>query len=280
MKKLTSFYLFCFTLMIIIAMISCDKDNSTGPENNNPKIEISSTSNPLEFSNDELEKKIIISNKGGGELNWEATSNPEWIILSKSTGLINDIPDTIDVTVDFAKVTYGIHTDKIKIQSNGGNLEIDVNLAFDAAIIPGVSIAGIELGTTYLTLMANLGIENAGFALQSNGDWYHYLWYLQTLGLTFRFTSNSSDTPYNGKTDFISVRIPYNGTPYNGTTDKYIGIGSSKDEVINAYGQSYIVESIEDIFPSENYDTYCYDNLGIKFYFKTDSTKVLKIAVY
>jgi hypothetical protein len=68
---------------------------------------------------------ININNAGGGVLDWTASTDSLWIILSKSAGTA---PDSINVSVDISALAEGIHAGSIAVTGAGTTVIIPVTL--------------------------------------------------------------------------------------------------------------------------------------------------------
>ncbi|HII01638.1 TPA: BACON domain-containing protein [Methanosarcinaceae archaeon] len=70
-------------------------------------------------------REFEILNEGQGTLEWGVSSDESWITISPEEGTNEE---TVTVTVDTEGMETGVHRGTIKIVSNGGNKEGEVNL--------------------------------------------------------------------------------------------------------------------------------------------------------
>lgn len=260
-------------LLIIIALItilfSCGKKESspTGPENTTPELSVNTSS--LSFSIDNDEAFLIITNIGGGELSWNIIGKPEWIDISKVSGQLTNEADTVMVTAN-TDLDIGDYSGEISINSNGGTAVVNILLSIKAKIeiFPGIGAAKMKLGDTYNELEQLYGNPDSHLYFHySTGETWHYLYY-NSIKAVFEIF-NYSLSFYNNDT-IISISVEY---PYDGLTDKLIGIGSSLNDIVVAYGEPPEINT-----GYTNY--YKYESLGINFYYDENDTLVTEIKVY
>jgi len=82
----------------------------------------------IEFKVGETEKKLSLKNTGsGGTIKWNAVTNVNWLILSKSSGEFSN-EDSIYVTAIRSNLSDGVYYGKISFSSNAGSEEVTVTL--------------------------------------------------------------------------------------------------------------------------------------------------------
>ena len=86
------------------------------------------SANSLDFGSDKDQLSLIVSNSGNGDLNWNATSNQDWITMDKSSGTISTSSIEILVSVDRTGLEPNTYNGSISIQSNGGNADITISM--------------------------------------------------------------------------------------------------------------------------------------------------------
>jgi len=82
----------------------------------------------LDFGFEESQLSLTISNSGSGDLNWNATTDQEWITLDKSSGTISNSSVEILVSVNRTGLDPNTYNGSISFQSNGGNINVTVTM--------------------------------------------------------------------------------------------------------------------------------------------------------
>jgi len=128
------------------------------------------------------------------------------------------------------------------------------------AIQPGISIGPVHSGMKQQDVVAVLGEPNS----RKDGVLEYH-----NLGIAL----------LPGKGGFLKTVIFFNGgqpfKPFGGHTTEGVGIGSSRAEIIKAYGEPAKIESARG-FPGRS--TLVYKTQGINFHIQDD--KVYKMAVF
>lgn len=124
-------------------------------------------------------------------------------------------------------------------------------------ILVGVGITGLSIGDK-----AQVAIDLWGEGFKSytsfGSQYTHFLTYFSEGVDVYCETTNSETFDPQAKIAYITLN-----SPFVGKTDKGIGIGSTKDEVVAAYGQP----TTSDSFFGDEYDnglTINYDDAGTK----------------
>jgi hypothetical protein len=219
----------------------------------------------LTFTRNLLNNKLLVYNHGGNILDWNLASKPDWIEMSRSNGRVAGTPDTLSVNAVIESLEYRNYTDKILIESNGGNAEVVVDLFFEreTEIFPGVGAAGIELGNSYGRLLEVHGSPLKAIMEQpSKDELLNYLLYPDK-GLTFEFLTDHMLITTDS-CDRITME-----SPYSGITERQIGVGSLLAQVVAAYGPPRTISAAD--------SAYVYD--GITFQYNADSSFVEKIHI-
>ncbi|MDZ7371337.1 MAG: hypothetical protein ONB12_09220 [candidate division KSB1 bacterium] len=197
-----------------------------------PQLKIDTPS--LNFDRHFRYTELVIQNAGGGELRWQITEFPEWLQVNAVSGSVYGRPENVPLRVRLKDLPYGSYQSRIRITSNAGEAEIVVFLTYEreVEVYPGVGMAGISLGDTYIMVQNKLG--------QPDRNWYdrpektvfiHHFTY-DEMGLHFAVKTNSMILFGSGKVGFIEVHAPYDGL-----TPEGIGIGSTAAELTAAYGE-------------------------------------------
>jgi hypothetical protein len=249
--------------VILIRSNGGDKQVPVTLNHNKPQIKVWLPI--LTFSRIWLNNTLLVYNHGGNILDWNLASKPEWIEMSRSNGRVADVPDTLTVNAMIEALEFKNYTDKILIESNGGNAEVVVDLFFEreTEIFPGVGAARIEIGNSYGTLLSVHGSPLKAIIEQpSKNELRNYILY-PAKGLTFEFLTDHMLIGTDA-CDRITVE-----SPYSGITDRQIGVGSLLSQVVAAYGAPKAVSTAD--------STYRYD--GISFQYSPDSSYVKKIHI-
>jgi hypothetical protein len=219
----------------------------------------------LTFTRDLLSNKLLVYNHGGNILDWNLAAKPDWIEMSRSNGRVAGVPDTLSVNALIGSLEYRNYTDKILIESNGGNAEVVVDLFFEREIevFPGVGAARFEIGNSYSLLLEAHGSPLKAIMEQPSKNELRYFIMYPNKGLTFEFLTDHMliGTDPCGRITMES--------PYSGITDRQIGVGSLLAQVVAAYGPPKSVSTAD--------STYTYD--GISFQYNADSSFVKKIHI-
>jgi sugar lactone lactonase YvrE len=127
-------------------------------------------------------QSVEIGNEGNSPLNWSAYSEHSWITLSQDNGsLASSEYHTLEIGVNMAGLTEGIHTDTVHISAASGATEIvEVVISVVRPPTPELSVHPLSLefvsvnGSTPAS--RSLSIANAGTGIliwnvSSNVDW-------------------------------------------------------------------------------------------------------------
>ncbi|MFQ5640668.1 MAG: hypothetical protein ACE5IR_22030 [bacterium] len=125
--------------VLLILCLSCSEDRSVNTNNNSPyglaKLRISPIY--VDFTNESLVELIEVANRSSVNnsiLDWKIAEHPEWITISKTSGLVeNNSEEFISLSVD----TTNLKTDTIshiKFTSNCGDTLVHVAMFFNRPI--------------------------------------------------------------------------------------------------------------------------------------------------
>jgi len=129
----------------------------------NPDLSVSSTT--LNFGSAQTSLTFTVTNIGNGTLNWLTSENPDqsWITLINpaSGSLTAGQSHTVTVAVDRSGLTEGDYSGTISITSNGGSVDVTINM-----IVTNLSFTDITLsaGTGGPTGSGQTGGHSAVFA--------------------------------------------------------------------------------------------------------------------
>ncbi|MBN1464184.1 hypothetical protein JXA02_00385 [candidate division KSB1 bacterium] len=178
--------------------------------------------------------ELVLINEGGGELDWKITARPAWLKFDADSGTVYGHPELIPFRAQVQLLEYGEYTDKVYIQSNGGDFEINVYLSYEreVEVYAGVGAANINLGDTYLMVERLYGKPtSSGYVRPEKTVFIHNVDY-SDLGLEFRIKNNSPILFGSGEVGYIRMLAPYDGL-----TPESIGIGSLSSDLVTAYDQ-------------------------------------------
>ncbi len=122
--------------------------------NQPPVISLSSTSmdfSAVEGSKQILSQSLVVSNAGGGTLNWITSSDSQWLRVSPSSGTA---PSQVDILVDPSSLSSGHYSGSIHFTSSQ-NTEgwLDVNLLIEQP-------AHLAVAPVSLTFSAQIGADS------------------------------------------------------------------------------------------------------------------------
>jgi len=246
-------------------------------ENDSPGLKVDPSS--LSFTSDMYEAQIILTSDNESELSWEVQSKPDWIDLSKQSGTLVTRTDTILVTADIG-MEIGNYSDDIIIKYDDKEIKVSVSLEIThkIEIFPGVGAAKINLRDPLSKVIEVYGQYDHAYEFrlfypnETEPFEIHDLYIYDDIKAEFR----GRGTPEDGFAEFEVIIIKV-GAPYDGLTEELIGIGSSIDDVVAAYGQPTVIE--DDFWKSGN-GYYKYKSIGIYFEYDETSSLVTGITVY
>lgn len=147
--------------------------------------------------------------------------------------------------------------------------EIEVILPFDVTIFEGVGIEGAHLSDSWSSIQSSFNSDTTWYYVYDSAvDIYIHVVIFESRGVGFVIPG--SDTLINGQD---SLSFIYIFPPYAGGTTNGIGIGSTVDRMVQAYGVP------ENTVGGQGIKGYWYDSKGIDFY-SYDSGFVDEIQVY
>ncbi len=126
-------------------------------------------------------------------------------------------------------------------------------------ITPAKGLPGVRIGDAVQKAIDSYGNPSVGFG-SANGNYTYYINFFNK-GLEVH-SENTTQASFHEQ---LKIKVIMLSSPFKGQTDKVIGIGSKKSEVIDAYGQP-------DSWSALLGDEY---NIGIAFRYD-DSGEVVK----
>ncbi len=81
--------------ILTLFVIACGDGSTNGPDMKEPQLSVSS--HQVNLSGNPYVDLIMLTNAGGGQLQWKVTEKPEWMELSTTSGVISG--DTVFVRI-------------------------------------------------------------------------------------------------------------------------------------------------------------------------------------
>lgn len=83
----------------------------------------------LNFGTTPTMSSVLVSNAGGGTLNWTASKTQPWLLIMQTSGsLAGGKSQSVNITVNRAGLKPGSYSDTISFTSNGGNANVSVSM--------------------------------------------------------------------------------------------------------------------------------------------------------
>jgi hypothetical protein len=233
--------------LMIFTVIQCEKN--TGPSNQaDPVLRAEPVS--MQLTGSPMFDVITIYNGGGVE--WRITRSPTWLDFEVLSDIVYGRPQSVPFRVDFREIEYSEYKDTVRVESNGGVENITTYLIYyrEEEVYPGIGVANIQLGDAYNKVKKILGNPNRNWYERPAKTVFVHFFIYENIGLICSVQNDSPILYGSGAVGYIKVFAPYDGL----TVEKKIGIGSSRADMLAAYGDP----------TSINGDLYFYD-IGITF---------------
>ncbi|RLD09353.1 hypothetical protein DRI50_12260 [candidate division KSB1 bacterium] len=177
--------------------------------------------------------ELGIINEGGGELTWSIAEKPDWLSFQVEDGVVYSFPQYVPFQINFNALDYGYYESAIKLDSNGGSVEIAVYFTYEREIevYPGVGAAYVTLGESYSAVQKQWGTPDKNWYDRPEHTLFIHHFTYDEIGLHFAVKTNSLILYGSGKVGYIEV-FP----PYDGMTEELLGIGSTVNELKAAKG--------------------------------------------
>lgn len=135
---------------------------------------ISITPTLLDFSDTTNTMSFQINNIGTGTINWSASEDSSWLSIAPRSGSITTETQTVTVLVNRTGLNSGTFQAIIQVTSNGGNMELTVQMEVPLNPLISVNPQFLDFGTITATLSFN--IQNSGggilnWSATENRDW-------------------------------------------------------------------------------------------------------------
>jgi formylglycine-generating enzyme required for sulfatase activity len=92
-----------------------------------PLLRLSTTA--IDFSYNKSSESVTISNSGKGELKWKVISGKNWIKTNTDSGTTSTGVEQITITIDKTNLNADYYIGSIMVESNGGNIGIQIEMA-------------------------------------------------------------------------------------------------------------------------------------------------------
>ena len=194
-----------------------------------PRIVLTPTSLAYETTvgTNPLDKSFTVKNDGEGILEYTASSNRNWLDVSRTSGSLGaGATQSVAVSVDASGISAGTQSGTITIGGNGENAPQTVAVSVTVTEKPGEPLIAVGPSSLDFQIKGNkatgpkkLGVQNAGsqdlnWNASSNQSWLK-------LG-------KSSGTLSSGSTDSLSVEVSLTGLE-PGTYDATIEVAGNAD---------------------------------------------------
>jgi len=283
--------LLLYLLFLIPVLFNTGCENSTEPETKS-KTTISLDKQQIVFSQSLTAERVIILNRGNGELTWSVQSSPAWLVVSKTGGVITTA-DTLLLTINTTGLEYGDYEGTLTLSSSGGAATISLSFAYYAPAIK-LSSDVIYFSRDYYT--ASIILENTGgsiltWSLSDIPAWLNVnktgnsLYYSNVDYITF--TVNFFNIIYgdyeqdieiqsNGGNALITIHLYYEQVVevYPGSGAARITLGAPLRDIKQIYGsppQWSYTETPDHLY----YHKIEYPERGLTFYFIPQSSSIL-----
>jgi hypothetical protein len=261
--------IFLIIFAFVVILFSCN--GPTGPENNAPIL--ATIGNQTVTAGQTKDVVLSATDADNDSLEFSIPMNPDFLSISG----FSQVGDTATATLVIAPddTILGSFHAIVQVSDKEGDTNIkgfmiEVEAGPEVSIFPGEGAAEIKLGNPYSLVRKLYGIPDRVYTFQfydpgdQSYEYWHFLHY-NSIKAIFEIDNN-----YKGfKDDDVIVSIKVE-SPYEGVTEELIGIGSSLNDVVDAYGQP----------SSSSIDYYKYFSRGITFYYEEGDTLVTGIEVY
>ncbi len=144
-------------IFIILSLVGCDEDNSTGP-GTTPRLVVSPDT--LYLADSSAEGQLFMSTDAPGKLDWVVTTKPAWVTVSPSEGEIGQSIESINVTADTTGMDIGSHHGRMEIISTGGKCHVCVVCDVSTHPVAEVRESELDFGDTATSM--DLWIHSTG----------------------------------------------------------------------------------------------------------------------
>ena len=137
-----------------------------------PELSVNTTA--LLFGSDKTSLSFNINNIGGGELEWQLTSNESWLLFEPSSGKTTTEDEEINVTVNRIGLAAGDYTGSINIGTNAGNGSVSVSMSVVEIPLLSYSPSSINFGdkdSTAAFKIKNVGEGNLNWQISTDESW-------------------------------------------------------------------------------------------------------------
>jgi len=129
----------------------------------------------LNFGQTVPTRSFFIQNDGGGTLDWTISESLPWLTVAPTNGSTGSTDaENIQVTVDRSQLNPGSYSGNIRVNSNGGNAEVTVNMTVVQGPALDVSVSELDFGSRLNSMefsISNSGGETLEWSIVENIDW-------------------------------------------------------------------------------------------------------------
>lgn len=165
--RLTSYILLALTIVgLTIFGAGCDSEKKSNPIGPGASGGFVVSDTLLKFGEDIATIPFTLVVSGGGDVQWNITSDQAWLRVSKTSGYTNDGDTTkINATVIRTTLLEGDYTGKLTITPEGGAAKtIRVTMAVKPAVLK-VSVDTLNFGSNNALTSLKFDITNTGVGL-------------------------------------------------------------------------------------------------------------------
>ncbi len=111
-----------FGFLLVIVSCSDEGGPAGSGASDDPLLVVTPTN--LDFGTEETSLTVIISNGREGEFSWTIDENETWIECSDNSGIISDMEEEINVTVDRDELYSNDYSGSIRIETDIGHIQV------------------------------------------------------------------------------------------------------------------------------------------------------------
>lgn len=261
-----------FIILITLLIVSCEKEPQPA------SLEINQQS--FYLNDTLLEGYFIVSNAGDLQMQWSAETENSLINIDKYSGFLTTESDTVHFKVNDL-ITPGEHDFYIRISTKNDqhkSVRLYISIAERTGIKPSVGIHQINLYDTYGIINQKYGAPPSVYNLNNKElSLYGHEIYYDRYGLGF-FLIGSETSNLTDEEICIDILIY---EPYGEKTSENIGVESTYQEIINAYGEPEGMDTLRIYGYTYVFHIYAYYTKGIAFYFfHNDNDKLYYIDIF
>jgi hypothetical protein len=152
---------------VVILNVQMVKQNPNAPQ-------LTATPIVLDFSTNQSELGVTLSNTGTGDLTWNASTQDGWISVTPNSGTIGVGSSNVQIKVNRSGLNPGNYNGSVTFSSNGGNQTVTVKLTIPSSPILNVSPKDLDFGeieNLKFLQINNIGTGTLSWNIVSNQNW-------------------------------------------------------------------------------------------------------------